>query len=653
MQSKRRCIVALLTFLISVAAFAQSPRISVGNNIQVSLANAELDHGEVLVAADPEDPNKLVGCSMIFPDPLTRRISDGITYASSDGGASWKQTLYVDSGPMGSGDPACTFGPHGNAYSVILQPAVKPEMDDVLVYRSPDGGMTWMNPSHIDWIDREYVTADTTGGKYNGRLYINGTGSAALLEHSLGDSDMGSMQIGISIQRSLDEGASSFRPPYKRFSAAPRWVLGMGNGVVLSDGTYEAVFGEQKDRSKIAGKPPYDSANSLLKVISSSDGGETYSTARTISDWYMDYGDIGGHSSIVPVIAVDKSHGPFRDRLYVVWPDYRSGRGEILLSWSSDKGKTWSKPHVVNDDRASVPPERGPDDDMPVVDVNKNGIVGVMWYDRRDNPHNYGWWVRFAASEDGGETFSPSVRVSTSPATVVFRNDIKLRGVSMGGGKPESRQKGGNLQARIGFGTLFTFNGGHTAGMAADAAGKFHPFWIDNRTGVEQIWTAAVTVDGSAVVNGEPQLARLHDVTDDVTLDFKNARYNKQTGELSVDAYLGNTSDKTLKPPLIIRVLSLDSKLGFPTVENASNKQTREGAVWDFTPELPDKVNGLPPEKVCSPKRLVFHLADVHWGDDPPSVSSLSQFLSFEGKALAPETNPGKSGSNTAVGTAR
>ena len=653
MQSKRRCIVALLTFLISVAAFAQSPRISVGNNIQVSLANAELDHGEVLVAADPEDPNKLVGCSMIFPDPLTRRISDGITYASSDGGASWKQTLYVDSGPMGSGDPACTFGPHGNAYSVILQPAVKPEMDDVLVYRSPDGGMTWMNPSHIDWIDREYVTADTTGGKYNGRLYINGTGSAALLEHSLGDSDMGSMQIGISIQRSLDEGASSFRPPYKRFSAAPRWVLGMGNGVVLSDGTYEAVFGEQKDRSKIAGKPPYDSANSLLKVISSSDGGETYSTARTISDWYMDYGDIGGHSSIVPVIAVDKSHGPFRDRLYVVWPDYRSGRGEILLSWSSDKGKTWSKPHVVNDDRASVPPERGPDDDMPVVDVNKNGIVGVMWYDRRDNPHNYGWWVRFAASEDGGETFSPSVRVSTSPATVVFRNDIKLRGVSMGGGKPESRQKGGNLQARIGFGTLFTFNGGHTAGMAADAAGKFHPFWIDNRTGVEQIWTAAVTVDGSAVVNGEPQLARLHDVTDDVTLDFKNARYNKQTGELSVDAYLGNTSDKTLKPPLIIRVLSLDSKLGFPTVENASNKQTREGAVWDFTPELPDKVNGLPPEKVCSPKRLVFHLADVHWGDDPPSVSSLSQFLSFEGKALAPETNPSKSGSNTAVGTAR
>lgn len=652
MLSRKRCFVVPFMLVASGLALSQAPRIAVGTNVQVSAANAKLDHGEVLVAADPEDPNKLVGCSMIFPDPLTRRMSDGITYASTDGGATWSQTLYVDSGPMGSGDPACTFGPHGNAYSVILQPAVKPEMDDVLVYRSPDGGKTWGAPSHIDWIDREYVTADTSGGKYDGRLYINGTGSAALLEHDLLDQDMNATQIGISIQRSLDGGAS-FRPPYKRYSAPPRWVLGMGNGVVLSDGTYVAVFGEQKDRAKLARKPPYDSANSLLKVISSSDGGETYSTARTISDWYMDYGDIGGQSSIVPVIAVDKSHGPFRDRLYVVWPDFRSGRGKILLSYSSDKGKTWSKPHVVNDDHAWPAPERGPDDDMPVVDVNSNGIVGVMWYDRRDNPHNYGWWVRFADSEDGGETFGPSVRVSSAPATVAFQNEVKLEGFSMGGGKPESRQKGGNLQARIGFGTLFSFNGGHTAGMAADAAGKFHPFWIDNRTGVEQIWTAAVSVDGSAIVNGSPQLARLADVTDDVTLDFKNAKYDRQTGDLSIDAYLGNTSDKTLKPPLLIRVLSLDSKIGSASIENASNQQTREGAVWDFSSELPDKTGGLPPGRVCSPKRLVFHLADVHWGDNPPSVSDLIDFLTFEGKALAPETSPNKSSSDTAVGTSR
>ena len=37
------------------------------------------------------------------------------------------------------------------------------------------------------------------------------------------------------------------------------------------------------------------------------------------------------------------------------------------------------------------------------------------------------------------------------------------------------------------------FNGGDTAGLAADAAGV-SPVWIDNRTGTHQVWTASVGV---------------------------------------------------------------------------------------------------------------------------------------------------------------
>jgi hypothetical protein len=36
--------------------------------------------------------------------------------------------------------------------------------------------------------------------------------------------------------------------------------------------------------------------------------------------------------------------------------------------------------------------------------------------------------------------------------------------------------------------------GGDTAGLAADAAGAFRAVWVDNRTGVPQVWTASVTV---------------------------------------------------------------------------------------------------------------------------------------------------------------
>jgi hypothetical protein len=101
---------------------------------------------------------------------------------------------------------------------------------------------------------------------------------------------------------------------------------------------------------------------------------------------------------------------------------------------------------------------------MPMLAVNKNGVVGICWYDRRDNSDNLGYWVRFSASLDGGASWIPSARVSTH-ANVV---------------NPSERDN--------------HFHGGDTAGLAADADGVFHPLWIDNRTGVHQMWTTTVKV---------------------------------------------------------------------------------------------------------------------------------------------------------------
>ncbi len=36
--------------------------------------------------------------------------------------------------------------------------------------------------------------------------------------------------------------------------------------------------------------------------------------------------------------------------------------------------------------------------------------------------------------------------------------------------------------------------GGDTAGLAASPDGRFHALWIDNRTGIQQVWTAPITV---------------------------------------------------------------------------------------------------------------------------------------------------------------
>jgi hypothetical protein len=102
---------------------------------------------------------------------------------------------------------------------------------------------------------------------------------------------------------------------------------------------------------------------------------------------------------------------------------------------------------------------------MATISVNRDGVVGVMWYDRRDYPDNSGYVPRFAASLDGGVTFTSSVLLSTAPNAL-------------------AAQKGADFLA----------NGGDTAGLVAAADGRFHALWIDNRTGVQQVWTTPISV---------------------------------------------------------------------------------------------------------------------------------------------------------------
>src|SRR5947207_8479053 len=103
-------------------AVVVSAQISVGANVQVSRANAERDHYEVLVAADPDNPSHLLGCSMIeAKQPSTQGWTNNtIVYGSMDGGASWRPTLEVDQGVFGNSDPACTFGIDNHAYFTTL-----------------------------------------------------------------------------------------------------------------------------------------------------------------------------------------------------------------------------------------------------------------------------------------------------------------------------------------------------------------------------------------------------------------------------------------------------------------------------------------------------------------------------------------------------
>jgi len=572
-----------LVFIAGAKAGAPRPssRIRVASAVHVSAARSKDPHNEVLLAADPKDPKRLLGCTTVYT-PSKGGFSV-VAYSSFDGGATWSQTLETDLGKL-TGDPACGFGSNGRAYTVALggDENVGGEDDSyTYVYRSEDGGRTWGKPVKLGHTDREYVTVDTTGGKYDGRVYLNATGIVRSLDDETQYGDH--LVTSIALLHSDDAGAS-FTPPLKMASIAGGWVLGMGNGVVLSDGTFVALFGEQLDRKSLSSRHP-EKANANLKVVMSHDG-DRFGKAVVVSDWYMGYGAISDIGSVVPVLAVDSTKGPFHDRLYAVWPDLRSGRSQIFLSTSSDKGKSWSPPVTVNDDLAWPAPAIGPDDILPVVAVNSAGVVGVSWYDRRDHPDNFGWTVRFAASYDGGETFLPSVAVSAAGSNPLKSPKFSLEVMVSGGAKKSEWVKGSTIRAGMSPGTFF-YNGGDTAGMAADAAGGFHPFWIDNSTGTAQLWTTTISVDGSAIANGSPQLAGLEDLSGSLTLSITNAEFDRDRKTITADVAVENNSMERVRGPFKVRVLTLRSAIGTPELTTATGGSELGGLLLDYSDEVP------------------------------------------------------------------
>jgi len=576
-----------------------TPAILVGPNVQVSKAFAARPHNETHVATNPVNSLNLLGGSMVWMQEGNRETV--IAYASFDGGQTWSPTLKFDDGRFHS-DPVAGFDAQGNAY--FLQITAKSGEGETkyytYVHRSRDGGRSWLEPTIIPMLDRHYLAVDENPGKNQGMLYIDGVSSRAVL-----------------LQRSKDQGAKFDGEIKANVAPSTRRNAGVSQLVILSDSTLvipfvdtDAVFPD------VEGSPT--KPNAALKVITSTDGGATFSEPVTIAEIALGHGltSSSHHFSF----AADRSAGAFKDRLYVAWSDSYSGGGQfsakkpaganILSSYSTDKGKSWSKPTLVNDDRPSLNFTEAPVHFRPIIAVNKEGVVGVMYYDRRDSTNNLDWTVRFAASLDGGETFLPTVQVAEAPNRYGGSAELIFARGYGGGHMPQNQNyRGGALKFDLSL-SQFSLAGGHTAGMDADANGVFHPFWVDNRTGVAQVWTAPVTINRKAMRNGESELATLRDVSERVIVQYTNPTYDAKTGRLGVDLQLQNTSEDTILLPLKLRVIALSSAgMGIPTIVGADNGMDGPGAVWDLEKMLVDQK--LKPNEKSRVRRLEFRIAQT------------------------------------------
>jgi hypothetical protein len=209
-------------------------------------------------------------------------------------------------------------------------------------------------------------------------------------------------------------------------------------------------------------------------------------------------------------------------------------------------------------------------------------------------------------------------------------------GRGRGGGRGDAERSGGavvSLAGRLSYAN-FTFAPGHNGAFAADAAGGFHPAWIDYRTGLAQLYTATVHVNGVVAMNGGGDLANLVNLSDRVNLETISTSYDRQTNRITFHTVLKNASQvDTVRGPIKARVLVLASE-NARTVEvaNPDNALHGIGAVWDFTPQLGNGM--LLPNATSAPKDLVFQLTgllpfregtDLHLG-----------FVTMDAKLLGP-----------------
>ncbi|OGD34245.1 MAG: hypothetical protein A2V45_14720 [Candidatus Aminicenantes bacterium RBG_19FT_COMBO_58_17] len=575
------------------AAPDKTARILVGPNVLAS-RDGEIPHVELMVATNPKKPKNLLGTAITF----SRRGGDTAckVYASQDRGCTWVDSSFPEQMEFGGVDPQVAFGLNGTAYFCALS-FVKDETGRTRAglhfYRSEDGGVSWGPKIDLGYsYDHEQIVVDHTYGKYAGRVYI-----ATLY---------GYPEYQIGVFRSDDDG-KSWIGPVKAASGLGKIGINCVDPLILSDETLvipyvDFPFGPEKIKL---------SNTSTIWTIASSDGGVTFSPPRKaptqVYDRYEEREKKRKAGSFVslgfPSLAADSYSEDFKDRLYAAWSDVRFGQPRILFSCSIDRGTTWTEPSLVCGDIPEWASQY-----LPEVAVNRQGIVGVTWYDTREAETTDRCRQYFTASIDGGRSFLPAVSVSSEPSFP--GSEINLIPVPM-----DLLSGSGQAQPTLRLRTLSAYSrwgmGGDYLGLAAESDGAFRVFWADSRDKAFQIYTALVRVvldeqkpEAGAKAGVKPDMGPEPDKTEQtllsnqVALAYDPARYDLQTGVLTLPVRLRNISSQPIYGPLKVKVkgfLNEEMKKyqpylepNIPEILNSANGLRGAGAVFDYAAALRD-----------------------------------------------------------------
>lgn len=188
--------------------------------------------------------------------------------------------------------------------------------------------------------------------------------------------------------------------PRRQMVVAPALALGPDHAVHV---IYYDLGRDARDYHGLEG-PTWEEDWSLV-LASSGDGGRRFGKGRVVDDGVVPPERVMLIFTMPPAaLAADDS-----GRLFAAWHDARNGDWDVFLRRSDDGGATWAAPRRLNDDRV----RNGRHQYQPRLGV-AGGRVDAIFYDRRDDPDNVRNDVRFTFSTDRGETFSPTIDLTTA-----------------------------------------------------------------------------------------------------------------------------------------------------------------------------------------------------------------------------------------------
>ena len=411
-----------------------NPPVSIGENFRIHPSN--VSQTEVFIVTHPSNPDIMfVACNTIIFNPFF--VSEGC-YATTNGGNSWYGSDTCKGAPitLHGGDPGITINKDGTF--ILTRRGFSPGL---FSHYSTNYAMTWSNQKTItnDDLERATMTSDVhPSSQFYGRSY------AAYVKFA--------PPFPLNLTVTNDGGVSWSTPaqinnPIQRSSG--------GDITMGPDGKVYVCW------AGVTSVSPF--TEDFVGVAYTTNGGSNWQKTENAFDMNGINGLLTQKGNIrvngLPNIAIDTTGGPRHGWIYIITTQKNLAPAgsdpDIILNRSTDGGQSWSAGIRVNQD----PLNDGKIQYFPAVHVDKTGGLNVIFYDDRNTTSDSSG-VFLARSEDGGNNWQ-EFEIS----------DKNFKPAPIGG---------------LGQG----YQGDNISITSSN--GKLWPVWMDNRTGIYQIWTVPI-----------------------------------------------------------------------------------------------------------------------------------------------------------------